>query len=254
MRCGRWISRGGIGRPEESVEPLTVRDLYSRYGLAIKLLSSQGVAKTRGAFARIFREHGLPERIRCDNGTPFGGGGPTRLTRLSAWWTKLGIEVEFIRPGRPCDNGAHEQFHRVYKAEVARKPKESIKGQQQKSTRWLRHYNYERPHEALGGKTPKELYTKNRRRMKVPRPWRYPRQWEKRWVKGNGEITHQGDRRYVGEAFVRDYVGLEPIKHGVWEVYFGAMLVGELHETAPRHYGSLRSPSLCGSGKVSAMW
>lgn len=215
----------------ERVEPLTVRDLYSRYGLAIKLLSSQGVVETRRAFARIFQEHGLPERIRCDNGTPFGGGGPTRLTRLSAWWTKLGIEVEFIRPGRPCDNGAHEQFHRVYKAEVARKPKESVKAQQQKSTRWLRQYNHERPHEALGGKTPEELYTKNRRRMKVPKPWRYPCQWQKRWVKGNGEITHQGDRRYVGEAFVGNYVGLKPIKHGIWEVYFGPRLVGELHET-----------------------
>jgi putative transposase len=214
----------------ERVEPLTVRDLYSRYGLAIKLLTSQDLRQTRQAFARIFREHGLPERIRCDNGTPFGGGGPTRLTRLSAWWTKLGIRVEFIRPGRPGDNGAHEQFHRVYKAEVASRPKPSVPAQQRWSTRWLRHYNHERPHEALGGQPPKEWYVKNRRRMKAVRLWKYPRHWDKRWVKGNGEITHLGDRRYVGEAFVRDYVGLKPIKRGVWEVYFGPLLVGELHE------------------------
>jgi hypothetical protein len=78
------------------VEPLTVRDLYSRYILAVTLLPSQEVAVTRREFARIFKRHGVPERIRCDNGTPFGGAGPTGLTRLSAWWVKLGIKVEFI--------------------------------------------------------------------------------------------------------------------------------------------------------------
>ena len=80
------------------VEPLTVRDLHSRYGLEIALLRTQSIVVTRRAFERIFARHGLPERIRCDNGTPFGGGGPTGLTRLSSWWVKLGIKVEFITP------------------------------------------------------------------------------------------------------------------------------------------------------------
>ena len=96
------------------VEPLTVRDLCSRYGLEIALLRTQSVVVTRPVFVRLFREHGVPERIRCDNGSPFGGGGPTGLTRLSAWWVKLGIEVEFITPGRPEENGSHEQFHRIW--------------------------------------------------------------------------------------------------------------------------------------------
>jgi transposase InsO family protein len=111
--------RTGDGR---RVDPLTVRDLHSSYILRIGLLTGQGLAQTRREFDRIFREHGLPERIRCDNGTPFGGGGPTGLTRLSAWWFRLEIAVEFTTPGRRCENGAHEQFHRVYKAEVARSP------------------------------------------------------------------------------------------------------------------------------------
>ena len=100
------------------VEPLTVRDLYSRYGLRVALLRRRDLEQTRNQFVQIFRQYGLPRRIRCDNGTPFGAGGPTGLTRLSAWWVKLGIRVEFITPGRPCHNGAHEQFHRVYPAAV----------------------------------------------------------------------------------------------------------------------------------------
>lgn len=220
------------------VEPLTVRDLHSRYGLAVTLLRTQSIVATRREFRRLFARHGLPERIRCDNGSPFGGGGPTGLTRLSAWWIKLGIEVEFITPGRPCENGAHEQFHRVYKAEVAARPERTVQAQQRRSERWRRHYNQQRPHEALGMKRPVELFARNRRRLPPRlRAWQYPPGWERCWVKGSGEISWRGVRRFVGEAFVRDYVGLKPVRPGRWRVYFGPVLVGELQE---KERGSIR--------------
>lgn len=221
------------------VDPLTVRDLYSRYGLRVALLGSQSVALTRREFIKIFKVYGLPERIRSDNGTPFGGVGPTGLTRLSAWWIKLGIAVEFITPGRPCENGAHEQFHRVYKAEVARSPAQRRAGQQRRSDRWLGFYNEERPHEALGMAVPAVRYRKSRRQLpEQVKPWQYPKGWQRRWVKGNGEISWRGTRRFVGEAFVRDYVGLKRMRKGTWRVYFGPVLVGELHETEG---GSIRT-------------
>ena len=220
------------------VEPLTVRELKSRYGLAIRLLRTQALWPTQKVFRRLFRRHGPPRRIRCDNGTPFGGGGPTGLTRLSAWWVKQGIEVEFITPGRPGENGAHEQFHRVYKAEVALQPAQTLGAQQRRSDRWLAHYNQERPHEALGMETPARVFKKNRRRwLPKSEPWNYPRGWARCWVKGNGEISWRGRRRYVGEAFVRDYVGLKPSGPGRWRVYFGPLLVGELRA---KEVGSIR--------------
>jgi transposase InsO family protein len=220
------------------VEPLTVRDLHSRYVLCVALLRSPALAQTRQHFRKLFKVHGRPRRIRCDNGTPFGGGGPTRLTRLSAWWIKLGIEVEFITPGRPGENGAHEQFHQVYQAEVAAQPERTRRAQQVRSTRWLDQYNRFRPHEALGMKRPADLFRRNRRRLPVRlAPWTYPKDWERCWVRGNGEISHCGVRRYVGEAFVRDYVGLKPFARGVWRVYFGPVLIGELRDAES---GSLR--------------
>jgi transposase InsO family protein len=118
-----------------------VRDLYSRYGLAIVLQRHQTVKETQAAMKKIFRQHGIPRCIRCDNGSPFGAGGPTGLSRLSVWWVKLGIEVDFITPGCPQENGSHEQFHRVYKAEMP--PRWQTK-------KWLHHYNHERPHEGVG--------------------------------------------------------------------------------------------------------
>jgi len=197
----------------------------------VVLLGNQSIEGTRAEFVKIFRKYGLPRRIRCDNGAPFGGGGPTGLTRLSAWWVKLGIEVEFITPGRPCENGAHEQFHRVYKAEVAKNPARRPGEQQRRSNRWLRCYNEDRPHEALGMEVPASRYRRSQRRMpKVVKPWTYPEGWVRRWVKGSGEIAWRGKRRFVGESFVRDYVGLKMIRWGVWRVYFGPILVGELHE------------------------
>jgi transposase InsO family protein len=219
------------------VNPLTVRDLHSRYTLAISLLPNQTVEVTRREFQQLFKKHGVPARIRCDNGAPFGAGGPTKLTRLSAWWTKLGIEVQFIRPGHPGENGSHEHFHRVYKAEVARKPERTVRAQQRRSDRWLQKYNVRRPHESLRMRPPAEVFKVNRRRLRRVRPWSYPVQWESHWVKGSGEITRQGKRRYIGEAFARDYVGLKPTQSGTWEVFFGPVLVGVLHENES---GSIR--------------
>jgi len=220
------------------VNPLTVRDLYSRYTLAISLLPNQTVDVTRREFKRLFQKHGVPARIRCDNGAPFGAVGPTKLTRLSAWWMKLGIEVQFIRPGHPGENGSHEQFHRVYKAEVVKKPERTVRAQQWRSDEWLRtKYNEQRPHESLRMRPPSEVFRVNRRRLGRVRPWSYPAKWESHWVKGSGEITRQGKRRYVGEAFARDYVGLKPKRAGTWEVYFGPVLVGVLHENES---GSIR--------------
>ena len=101
--------------------------------------------------------------------------------------------------------------------------------QQRRTDRWVRHYNTERPHEGIAMKTPAEVFRRNRRRLRAPQAWSYPRGWLRKWVKGNGEISNAGSRRFVGEAFVREYVGLKPVRSGAWEVYFGPLLVGELH-------------------------
>jgi transposase-like protein len=213
------------------VYPLTVRDLYSRHGLCVHLQHDQSVARTRRKFVRIFREHGLPQRIRCDNGTPFGAGGPTGLTRLSAWWVKLGIEVAFMTPASPYENGSHEHFHKVYKAEVAESPARRLAGQQRRSQRWLRDYNEERPNDGLGLEVPAKFFRKNPRLfVERTKPWSYPLSWERRWVRGNGEINWRGKRRYVGEAFVRDYVGLKAVGQKTWRVYFGPVVIGDLRE------------------------
>jgi putative transposase len=223
-----WFRTGDGTR----VEPLTVRDLASRYVLAIVLMERQNVPETHRAFKRIFAQYGRPQVIRADNGSPFGATGALGLTRLSAWWVKLGIKVEFIDPGHPEQNGSHEQFHRVYKAETLRPPAQRVRGQNHRSQKFRRRYNQDRPHEALGMRVPAEFYRKSRRRLpKKIKPWQYPAGWPSRWVKRNGMIHLDGQTRFVGEAFEGERVGLKRTRPGIWEVYFGPLLIGELWDS-----------------------
>ncbi len=219
-----WF-RTGDGR---RVDPLTIRDMASCYLVAVELLPNESVNRTRAAFERTFRRQGLPEAIRVDNGCPFGADGALGLTRLSVWWIRLGIRVEFITPGCPGENGAHEQMHRIYKAETAKPPAPSLRAQKRRTARWRREYNELRPHEALAMRCPAEVYRRSTRRMPVGLlPLHYPRDWLSRLVKGKGMICLHGRGRFVGEAFDGQRVGLKRITAG-WEVYLGTHLIGTL--------------------------
>ncbi len=134
--------------------PLTVRDLFSRFVLSVRLLRRPHHAAVQSVFGRLFRRFGMPKIIRIDNGSPFGGNGALGLSVLSVWWMRLGIQVEFIRPGHPEENGAHEQMHRELKRDTASPPARTFGAQQKRSDRWVRYYNGERPHAGLGGAVP----------------------------------------------------------------------------------------------------
>jgi len=215
----------------ERCEPLTVRDLFSRYGLLVRVLPTQHLAPIKAVFTGLFRRRGLPEVIRIDNGGPFASRGPAGLSQLSAWWVRLGIRVEFTRPACPQDNGAHEQFHRVLKRETARPPALTRRGQQHRCTGWLRRYNHWRPHEALGQTVPAQWYRKSQRAFPSRLPEiRYAKNHQVRRVRSNGEIRWAGRKRFIGEAFIGQPVGLRRLKPDVHTVQFVHLLIGHLHE------------------------
>lgn len=214
----------------QRVEPLTVRDLFSRYLLSVRLLKDQSWRPVQRIFAGLFRRHGYPVALRMDNGVPFGTTGPAGLSRLSAGWIALGIRVEHIAPGHPEQNGAHEQMHRVLKAETTRPSSVHRRAQQRRTDRWVQIYNEIRPHEGLKQRAPAEVYRPPR-----PRPrrvsWKAPRGWTVRRVRSNGQIKWLGRKRFVGEAFVGYPVGLKFLSQGKSAVYFAGLLIGELWES-----------------------
>jgi hypothetical protein len=221
-----WFRTGDGQR----VEPLTVRDLFSRYLLTVCALRDQSWKPVRRIFIRLFRQNGYPDIIRVDNGQPFGSTGALGLSRLSAWWTALGIRVQFITPGHPEQNGAHEQMHRVLKAETTKPASRNRRAQQRRNRRWTRTYNQVRPHEALAQRPPAEIY---RPQPSPPRviALSYPNDWLVRRVRSNGEIKWQGRKRFIGEAFVGYPIGLKRHGRARWKVRFAKLLIGELWDS-----------------------
>jgi transposase InsO family protein len=146
---GWWRARNG-----DRCEPLTVRDAFSRKVLTVTLVANTRGTHVRNALERLFRTHGVPGAIQCDNGAPFihmkARGG---LTQLTVWLVSLGIRLIRSRPGHPQDNGGHERMHRDL-SELQLEPARNRRAQQRECDRWMVDFNHVRPHDALGNKTP----------------------------------------------------------------------------------------------------
>jgi len=207
--------------------PLTVLDGYSRYLLRCHGMPTPSDELARPVFDAAFREFGLPERIRSDNGSPFAAASFTGLTRLSAWWTTLGIRLERIVPGHPEQNGRHERMHRTLKAEATRPPAGSPRGQQRAFDAFIRTYNEERPHEALENRTPATTYTASPRSYcgKAVEP-DYKAHWEIRQADRTGRVTFRGYRIQISSALEGQLLAFEPTDDGLFTIHFFAMRLG----------------------------
>lgn len=211
--------------------PLTLTDNHSRFLLCCQGLRSTNLDDTKAVMEKVFREYGLPERIKTDNGAPFASEALGRLSRLSAWWLSLGIKPELIEPGRPEQNGRHERMHRTLKEDTTRPPGSGLRSQQRKFDEFTRTYNFERPHESLNLKTPADFYQKSTRKMpSKPGVFQYPGHYEVRLVSGNGGIRWNNQWVNVSSVIMGEHVGLEFIEHGIWNVYYRNFLLGRLHE------------------------
>ena len=214
-----WWQAGGSGR----MEPLTVRDEYSRYVLELRTLANARTPTVRACFERLFEAHGLPEAIRSDNGAPFASErGVLGLSKLSAWWVALGIDLERGRPGHPQDNGAHERLH----LDVEQELRADQVVQQAEFDEWRRLFNQERPHEALGMKCPVELYRKSGRKYEgTPKDLEYQGMDSRRVAKW-GSISLGRQRVYISVALAGWSVGLKRCGAGESEIWFGRLLLG----------------------------
>lgn len=216
-----------LGRKGPYCYPLTISDNYSRFLLGCQGLQRPTLEATMKCFIKIFDEYGLPNAIRTDNGQPFAGLGVGGLTRLSIWWLKLGITPERIELGCPEQNGRHERMHRTLKESTALPPKQNFK-QQQKCFETFKHeYNHERPHQALEGKRPADMYRPSMRPFTIRLPeMTYPEEFKIRKVRSNGEIKWFGKKYFISELLKSEPVGLELIDEGRALLYFSNLKLG----------------------------
>lgn len=222
-----WF-RCGDGR---RCDPLTISDGYSRFLLRCQAMEGTGERNARGVMEAAFREYGLPEVMRTDNGEPFGSVGLGGLSGLSVWWLKLGIRPERIQPGKPQQNGRHERMHRSLKQATAQPPAANLRRQQESFDRFRQEYNWERPHEALQMQTPADLYLPNGRsypaRLREPE---YCAEWEVRSVGPCGTMRWRNAKPFVGKVLGGEVIGLEPIDDGEWKLWFFGYPLGIFDE------------------------
>lgn len=212
-------------------EPLTITDCFSRYLINCTHLDKHAAEYVWPIFDQAFREYGLPNRLRSDNGSPFGSVGVGRLTALSVNLIKAGVVPEWIRPGHPEENGRHERFHLTLKLEVANPPKDTLALQIQAMSQFQKEYNFERPHEALGMKTPGNCYRSSLRKWDgVLRSPEYDTtEMDVRKVCQSGCIWLHGTEHYIGQTLTSEYVGLKANSDGELDIYYGPIYLGKLN-------------------------
>ena len=130
---------------------VNVIDDCNREALTIKARLSLPSKRVVEILEEVAQKKGYPTKIRIDNG-------PENISREFKQWAKLRrIELEYIQPGKPAQNGYIERFNRTYREEVLDMNLfRNIQEVQQLTDQWIREYNNERPHQALGNLTPRE--------------------------------------------------------------------------------------------------
>lgn len=230
-----WMGNG------RRCDPLTITDASSRYLIRCQGMSGSTARNmVQPVFIAAFREYGMPEAIRTDNGPPFASTGLCGLSRLSVWWLKLGIRLERIEPGHPEQNGRHERMHRTLKEAIG-EPARHLRAQQVVLDEFRQEYNEERPHEALGFGVPSAYYQASPKQWseKLPEPMTYCEEWETRGVWPSGQIKWKGRSIHVSEALAGERIGLKPEGDGLWHVYYGTMCLGRFDERK-KHLQALR--------------
>ena len=239
---GWWRDRSG-----QRVEPLTVRDEYSRMILELRAVDNARTETIRHCFERLFEQYGLPAAIRSDNGTPFAcSHGLLGLSRLSAWWLVLGIDLERGRPGCPQDNSAHERMHKDVRDELEAG---RIGRDQPAFDLWRHEFNTERPHESLGMACPAEIYESSPRSYEgTPDEIDYGGMQTRRVHPKHGTITYNLDTIRISAALRGWSVGLCPRKDHLTEVWFAKLLLGHLDRETGSFAPVIPSPGEAATG------
>jgi putative transposase len=201
--------------------PLTITDFATRYLLTCEAFLTTQEKFAFTAFERTFKEFGLPQAIRTDNGVPFASGYALYgLSKLSVWWLRLGIQIERIRPGQPQENGRHERMHLTLKKEATKPASDNVLQQQGRFDAFVERFNQDRPHQALGMKVPADLYVRSPRVYRGLEDLTYPFHDTTIMVTHCGRICFKGRKVNLSQVFAGQMVGVTQVGDRIWLVSF----------------------------------
>lgn len=215
--------------------PLTITDYRSRYLLSCEGLPSTKTTLAFTVFEDTFKEFGVPEAIRTDNGLPFASPNALfGLSKLSVWWLKLGIRIERIKPGHPEQNGRHERMHLTLKNETTKPAAFNFLQQQDRFNTFMGVYNNERPHQALEGLYPGDVYTPSTRAYQRPEEPEYPFHDRTMRVTQCGRICMGNRKINLSTVLSGEIVGIREVADRIWLVSFMEYDLGFFDEEAGR--------------------
>lgn len=207
--------------------PLTVMDGASRYLLACVGFHHPTLENVRRVFVELFQKYGLPKAIRSDNGEPFAStSAAAGLTQLSAWWARLGIHLERIDPGKPQQNGRHERMHLTLKQATCSPPRRSLGWQQRAFDKFRTEYNEVRPHQALGLRTPHQVYMTSARRLPETLPALHYPMADVHRVRSDGTIKFRHRNQFISTSLAGELVGLHTVDERYVQVMFTDVFLG----------------------------
>jgi len=136
----------------QKIKLLTLVDNYTRESLALEVAWRLGGHGVVASLMEVVQEKGLPKSIRIDNGPEF-------TSKVLDQWAYLnGVELDFIRPGKPTDNALIESFNGRFREECLNESWFlSLEDAREKVEAWRQFYNRERPHGSLGNLPPLEF-------------------------------------------------------------------------------------------------
>lgn len=223
--------KGHFGLKTGRCHPLTVLDDHSRFALGLKACADEGSETVQGRLVELFRRYGLPHRILCDNGAPWGSDAEHPHTVLTVWLVRLGVLVTHGRPYHPQTQGKDERFHRTLKEEVIDRYRFEDHGECQKRfDEWREIYNHRRPHQALGMEVPASRYQVSPRLFpeRISEP-EYEQGLAVRRVDDGGMVYWCGRKWRLGRPYIGQWIAFRPTeKDGKYEILFYSTVVKEV--------------------------
>lgn len=196
--------------------PLSFLDDHSRYLVGLWPLESTNGEGVQRSLKKCFEAEGVPQSVLTDHGTPwYSGTNGHGLTWVSVWMIKQGIRLIFSGIRHPQTQGKVERFHRTLKDRTRHLGlPETLDEWEGWAREFSREYNEVRPHEAIGMKTPVEVYTHDNLRpyQENPREWDYTGGSVLR-LNTQGNLSYRGRRYFVCEALAGEWVRVDELDH-----------------------------------------
>jgi transposase InsO family protein len=210
--------------------PLSLLDDCSRYLHGLWPLRSTGGEGVKQTLEAYFREHGVPLALLLDHGTPwFSTTNQHGLTWLAVWLLKQGVRLRYSGICHPQTQGKVERFHQTLKRRTKHRGEPTTMSEWKDwAVEFRQEYNHERPHEALGQKTPAEVYqaVNLHAYQEQPRTWEYSGGVVKR-LNQQGQLYYRQQTYFVSEALAAERVRVDELD-GKLLVTFRHMTVREI--------------------------